>query len=316
MFNVEILKDSIGPSKQRLTTWLLTYPRFIHSELLTHKIFSKNSASSRAIRPAVMWENLKKDPVMPVWWGKEQPGMSARAELDEPDKTRARITWVQACKEAIEKAQYLSTIGLHKQITNRITEPWMWITVILTATSFSNLFRLRNHPDAQPEFQYMVKQMVRMYKHNTPTVLQAGEWHIPYDRVTPEDVEVIKSYASEHQMTDSEVLRAVATGRIARVSYLTHDGKRDVRKDIELSLRLSQNNPPHLSPFEHVAQAMSVDTWNQRCQQFLDQARENNECFNPGLLGNIVGWLQLRKTIPNEHGFDFDWEKTLNDGDQ
>ena|SRR3990172_10692569 len=106
MYSARILCDSesiyhkIGEHGNRLTTMEITYPRFVHSELMTHRMFSRNAASSRAIPISKMIEAVERDPVIPVWWGKNQSGMQARKELDSYEKEIAISRWLKARDDA------------------------------------------------------------------------------------------------------------------------------------------------------------------------------------------------------------------------
>ena len=271
MYSVKILCDSSAPSGKRLTTWELTYPRFVHAELMTHRLFSRNSASSRAIPVEKFVERVKADPAMPIFWGKHQAGMQAYKELDENAKEEAERLWLEARDQALEFAEMLKNLGLHKQIVNRILEPWLFITVILSATEFDNFFHLRNHHAAQPEIAFIAKQMWHLYHAEQPREVPEGAWHLPF--VT----------AEERLGCDTDTLKKISTGRCARVSYLTHDGRRDLQKDIELHDKLcagpATGEPGHWSPFEHVARALAEPTKS----------------------GNFIGWHQYRKDFPAEH---------------
>jgi len=279
----KILKDSISPAQCRITTFEITYPRFVHSELMTHRVFSRNSASSRAIPFAKMVEQVQTDPVMPVWWGKNQSGMQSKEELVEPELSFAKIAWLNARDSAVSNAMSAAESGMHKQLVNRLLEPWMWITVLVTATEFENFFGLRCHPDAQPEIRYIAEMMKDSYYASTPAKKLAGEWHIPMigDGTCGTEVE------EDVWRHSSSTVLAVATGRLARVSYLTHDGKRDLQADVDLHDRLAKAG--HMSPFEHCAMAQSGTEKNRRSQQ-----------ESPHQSGNFFGWTQYRKMIPGE----------------
>lgn len=264
MYSAKILADSINLQGDRLTTFEITYPRFVHSELLTHRMLSRNSASSRAIPISLMIARVATYPVIPVWWGKAQPGMQAKEEIE--DKTLAERDWLIARDFALESAQMLHKRGLHKQIVNRLLEPWMWITVIVSATDWWHFFNLRNHPDAQPEIAKIAGMMVELYDHNQPAVKKSGEWHLPL--WFAEDEELRKD-----EFTTASFKAYVSAGRCARVSYLTHDGKRDLQEDYALASKLESHKPMHASPLEHPAKALAT---SQR-------------------IGNYTGWLQLRK---------------------
>lgn len=273
MINAKILADSLAPSGRRLTTWELTYPRFIHSELMTHRKFARNAASSRAIPTKKTLEMVRNNPAMPVWWGKNQSGMQAREELSSQEIEKARALWLLGRDEAVATAERLLAVGLHKQIANRVLEPWMHMTVIVSATEYENFFGLRCHPDAQPEFQALALQMRDLYRNNEPLLFQEGEWHLPF--ILTEDRNHSPSFTADQ-------LCRISIGRCARVSFLNHEGVRSPFEDINLTDKLIQKG--HMSPTEHVAMALSKD--------------EQHGCFN--------GWKQYRKFLPGEDVFRVD----------
>lgn len=284
----KIIADSINPIGNRLTTWELTYPRFIHSELMTHRMLSKNSASSRAIPAAKLRQRVIDAPAGHVFWGANQKGMQASGEVAEVD--RARTWWLDGLDRVIPWHERGEAIGLHKQIVNRIIEPWMMITVICSGTEWANFFHLRNHPDAEPNFQRLASTMWSAYTNVLPDQVPAGGWHLPYiDDTTVREVagkDAAFGHAYGKPLSDDaiSVLRKIAVGRLARVSYLTHDGKRDIAADLELHDRLvgtiNGGGPGHFSPFEHVARALNAD--------------------KP--IANFRGWEQYRAFFTNEAG--------------
>ena len=278
-YQVRIECDSVNTSGDRLTSWVLTYPRFVHAELMTHRLFSRNSSSSRAIPVEKLIKQTFDDPALPVYWGKNQKGMQADEELSEELQGMATRTWLSARDRAVDAARDLLAIGVHKQITNRLLEPWMWITVIVSATEFENWFALRDHKDAQPEIREVAARMFSFYKSSEPRLMRTGSWHLPF--IAQEDRYVAADYWPEADHLD--ILKKVSVGRCARVSYLTHDGKRDLREDVNLHDRLaatdSSGDPGHYSPFEHQAYALnSSERW-----------------------GNFIGWRQYRKQFKHEH---------------
>jgi hypothetical protein len=276
-FSVKVLKDSIGPNGVRLTTMEITQPRAIHPEFLTHRVFSRNAASSRAIPIQKMISRVWNDPFVPVWFGKNQSGMSANEELAGVRYFLAKILWLLLGKFACVSAWLLWKIGLHKQISNRVLEPWSWITVIVTGTEWSNFFALRTHPDAQPEIRHIALLMEDAYKNSKPKNLLEDQWHLPL-------VDDHKKLFDEGYSIDDIV--KISVGRCARVSYLTHDGKRDPKADIQLANRLMESG--HWSPFEHVAQATVSQSWS----------------------GNIKGFVQYRKTKLFENDFSLKLNNT------
>jgi hypothetical protein len=252
-------------AKKRLTTMVITYPRFIHSEFMTHRVFSRNAASSRAIPVKKMLKQVWSDPAMPLSWGKNKPGMQAAEELQGWRLMAVQKSWRAASKVMVAAAWGLDKLGLHKQVANRILEPWMWMHTIVTATEWANFFHLRRHPDAQPEIKALADVMYTAMRASTPTQLQTGQWHLPF--VSGWEVQ-------EHGIENA---RKLSAARCARVSYLNHDGtKPDVAKDLQLHDRLVQ--APHASPFEHQATPAPYNT-----------------------KGNFIGWMQYRSLIPNEN---------------
>jgi len=241
----KIIADSITEDDNRLTTMQLMYPRFIHAEFMTHRVFSRNASSSRAIPIAKMIESVRKNPAMPIHWGKNQPGMQANEEVNAYEMYRAKQIWLGAMDNACNSAQALHEFGVHKQVANRLLEPFQHIHVVVTATEWDNFFALRDHPNAQPEFQKLAGQMHELYKTNQPLRVSYGDWHLPYtqesDGAVP--VRIIKSAAS-----------------CARVSYTNHEGKESTpEEDSKLYLRLIMADPPHMSPVEHQAMAVPGD---------------------------------------------------------
>jgi len=267
-YSVKIILDSINDNNQRLTTIEATYPRIIHSELMTHRVMSRNAASSRAIPVKKILEKVLTDPFVPSYWGQNQSGMQASNVLNQEEQNLAIKEWLAARDSAYEHASKLANnLNVHKQLANRILEPFSWITVIITATDWQNFFKLRCNPASQPEFQTLANMIKLEFKNSNPKFLKNDEWHLPY--IYSEDLIIEKNI---------EELKKISTARCARVSYLTHDGKRDHNKDLELHNRLLSEG--HMSPFEHIARPAKIN--------------ENN------LMGNFRGWIQYRKLIPNE----------------
>lgn len=269
-YDVKILADNISPDGVRLTTMEVTLPRIVLAEFNTHRMFSRNSASSRAIPVEKMLNKVQQDPFIPIYWGLNQKGMQADQELAPEDQEKAQIEWLKARDNAITQAKIMLDLGIHKQITNRLLEPWLWHTIIVTATEWENFFALRLHKDAQPEIRKAAVLMKSASDTSKPKQLCFGEWHLPLvsDRV---------QLLNEGYTLDD--LCKISIGRCARVSYLTHDGKRDPKADIELMERLCKSG--HMSPLEHVATPAFYG--------------ENLKFF-----GNFKGWQQYRKMIVGE----------------
>ena len=266
-----VLADSIAkPSDVRLTTLEVTFPRIVLAEFNTHRMLSRNSASSRAIPVKTQLGRVLDDPFVPVFWGKNKSGMQAKEELSGDELAQAKEEWLSARDQAVDHARWLTDLGLHKQIANRILEPFLWHTVIVTATEWDNFFALRCHEDAQPEIRVIAEMMRSALTKSKPRARLAGEWHLPLCKdeagLAKEGFDPVK----------------VSAGRCARVSYLTHDGLRDPQADVDLCDKLITSG--HMSPLEHQA-----------------QIQENSQAE---FLGNFrAPWKQYRKMIPNEAVF-------------
>lgn len=284
MIEVKIIKDSLSPSDIRLTTFLLTYPRFIHSEFLTHRMLSKNSSSSRAIPVNKQIQMVIDNPAIPLAFTKNKSGMQGGEPLIGEEAEKAKFHWLQARDEAVKSARLLLQDGVHKQYSNRIIEPYSYITVVCSGTDFANFFALRYHPMAQPEICELAKQMYELYKTQKPNPLKYGQWHLPF--ITEDDIlHVLNDVGNEEGQDAGEVmiqyLIKLSVARCARTSYLTHDRKNpSISDDLALYDRLIGQLPIHASPAEHQAMAM------------------NGKNFRSG---NFRGWLQYRKTLANEN---------------
>lgn len=279
----KIIEDSISHDGIRLTTFQLMYPRFIHSEVMTHRVFSRNASSSRAIPVKKMIQMVREEPAMPIHWGKNQPGMQANEEIQHVGA--AMDIWLRAARNAANIAEELQQIGVHKQVANRVLEPFQHISVVLTATEFDNWFELRAHPDAQPEIQALALEMAGVMAQSVPHELDVGEWHLPYVTVDERNDQFFKN--------NPELLRQVSAARCCRVSYLKHDGSAaSISDDLALCEKLVGAKPLHASPFEHQATPDTIVPGNRMVMAHWR---------NPNLHGNFNGWIQYRKQI--EHRF-------------
>lgn len=332
--SARVLADSLSPCGARLTTYELTYPLIIHNELMTHRLCSRNTASSRAIPPEKLISRILENPFTPLYIGANQKGMQAGEELSPEALERVRDIWEDARVSAVDCAQGLLAEGAHKQVVNRLLNPFMYTTAVFSATSWDNWDGLRDHPDAEPHFQDLARKMKVARAASTPRELRAGEWHLPL--VSEEDWKRARlmeqsphpypdsamSFQERHRL--SSILIKVSVGRCARVSYLTHDGKRDLQADIDLHDRLVVQQPAHASPAEHVAQALDWPYWfgsesattvytlrdrvveARRKRLFTQNAPTDVERYDETALGeltsgNYLGFRQYRKTLENEH---------------
>lgn len=292
----KIIKDSVGTNGVRLTTFVLKYPRFIHSELMTHRAFSRNASSSRAIPFEKQMQMIKDDMAMPLEFRKNQKGMQAGDALNEEDQQKALEVWKQAGKEALEWAEYLSKLGVHKQYVNRLVEPFAHISVVVTATEYANFFALRHHSMAQPEIAELAKQMWDLCSENVPRLVLPGQWHLPFvseEEITKQWHDTVTSMGLVDFETTWKPLIVRSVARCARVSYLNHDGTNSsYEADLALYNRLLGSQPIHASPAEHQAMALQPkDRSMKRGGYYTDWTYS----------GNLRGWEQYRKTLENEN---------------
>lgn len=294
----EIVADSINTQGDRITSYILTYPRMIHAEVMTHRMFSRNAASSRAIPFAKMLKDVQEDPFIPIAWQKDHKGMQGTEYFTDPQEIETcELEWMTAANSAAQHAKRLNTngneAGITKQLCNRLLEPFLWYTNLVTVTEMDNFFELRcpkygsegfksrkdldafllnegeaaepvNRTDldyiklsnsgAEIHIQVLAEAMWDARNENTPKELKAGEWHIPFgDKIVPNF-----SFSSWH--SEEKYRLKVATARCARLSYMTFDGEIDYEKDIALHDMLKASK--HSSPFEHCAKAMSDIEYN------------------------------------------------------
>ncbi len=270
------MADSVNPVGCRLTAFLVVVPKWMLAELNTHRMLSRSAASSRAIPVKKVIGEILKNPYVPVRFGANQSGMQASADLKGWRLWAARKLWLWARLPAVLFTLLLLKVGLHKQWANRVLEPWMWATVVVSGTDWTNFFRLRANGAALPDFQLVADLMLEAYLNNSPRKVNAGEWHLPFaDRFLPDDAAV-------------SAKKVVSTARCARTSYENHLGGYDYSEDERLFGKLT-GDPPHAVPLEHPAEALADDS----------------------RVGNYRGWKQFRKELANEDGNDTDLGQLL-----
>ncbi len=301
--SAKVIAHSSQPGAPDLITLQCRYPRFIHAEAKTHRVMSiddaeyeflqeisfmddanlsRNASSSRAIPIKRMIQDVIDDPAMPVAWGSKKPGMQAGEEctnkIDTGDYTgfSREGAWLFARDNAVDVAKGFAEAGYHKQIVNRLLEPFGHISVVVTATEWDNFFALRCHPDADPTMRALAEAMRDAIQASKPGPL---EWHLPY--INSADVENVRKHPTGYGVEGNSSwypLAMISAARCARVSYLNHDGTDpDIEKDLALAKRLLDSR--HMSPFEHQAQAWTYGVYKSH------------------LSGNFNGWYQHRKII-------------------
>lgn len=291
--SAKIVADSISQGK-RITTFELEYPRFIHSELMTHRVFSRNAMSSRAVPIGKMIEQVIQDPAMPIHWGENQSGMQAKKQLEGENLAWAKVYWVGAAEAVAEHAEWLNNIGLHKQVVNRILEPFQTMKTVLTSTEFENFYWLRNHEEAQPEIKKLAEEMLKAQEESKPIPLIPGEWHLPY---YGEHGALFGSFSDE----ELENAKAISASCCAQVSYRKLDDS--LEKALNVYKRLVESEPVHASPFEHQATPMKImkcDYWTDAIWEALGQEGATHMDKDQNIWsGNLSGWAQHRQMIPN-----------------
>lgn len=254
--------------------------RFILPEFNTHRMFSRNSASSRAIPIEKQLDKLRNDgPMYPVQFGTKKAGMQSGPPLQGGKLSAARMEWTISSLNAILNVKTLNELNVHKEVANRLLEPFLPHTVIVTSVSagFDNFFNLRCSEMAQPEIRAVADAMKNAIGSSQPCYTVPGEWHTPY--IQEDELEL-----------PIRLKKKISAARCARVSYLTHDGQRDYNKDVELYDRLVRDG--HLSPLEHVATPL------EHYLSPLGNFVEYKYVYGYGLY-KPYGWAQLRHNNQN-----------------
>lgn len=285
----KIIADSISAvNGQRITTFELEYPRFIHSELMTHRLFSRNAMSSRAVPIEKMLSYVRYEPALPVHWGINQPGMQAKAELQGEEQKVVADLWQEAAQGAAYFASKLSSKGLHKQIVNRILEPFQLMKTVLTATEFDNFFWLRCHQDAQPEIKELADKMYAAIQENNTATLSSDDWHTPY-------------FGDGYWLKDCgislEDALSISSSCCAQVSYRLLDDS--IEKARKVYQRLAESTPVHASPFEHQASPMG-EPYNEHWHTdgpYWQKGVTHVDMTGNFWSGNFKSWIQYRQLI-------------------
>lgn len=297
---VKIICDSINRLGKRITTFECEVHRMIWAEVLTHKMLSRNSSSSRAIPVSAMINQVRTETAMPVAWGKNQSGMQAKEELQGQELEDAIEVWLQAAKSAADHSEDLAESKVHKQIANRVTEPFQIIKVLITATELNNCWALRNHSDAQPEIRALFKLMQEEYnKEEYLTFLKPGEYHLPYIKINVTPKNTLEYKDSKGNVLTLEEAIEISASCCAQVSYRKNDETLEKAKTIYD--RLVNSKPVHASVFEHQAQCIDtssvnpydVNTW----PEGLTHVDRDGKLWS----GNLQGWIQHRQLIPDNY---------------
>lgn len=292
MYSAKVICDSISKEGVRLTTMELSYPRFIHSQFMTHRMFSRSCSSSRAVPSNKVLNRVADSTALPISWGRNKAGMQAGLEFDQTTTIELNEMWISSCDNAVYWAERFERKGVHKQIVNRITEPFQYIKVVVTATEWDNFFKLRLGHATQPEMQHIAKLMKEAMDGSTPSKISLKEpisWHLPYIG--------IKDIAKhEIGMLSAADLRNISAARCARVSYLNHDNTEpDTDKDIKLAMLLLSEW--HMSPFEHQLTPMLSNKLTDFNLENLEKGVTHVDRERNLWSGNMRGWIQYRALL-------------------
>lgn len=318
--HVELIQASVGPNGIPIHTFRMTYPRFIHAECKTHRLLkiddenwiveqelalmddvnlSRNAASSRAIPVEKMLEQISNQPAYPVHWGKNQSGMQAREELNETDAAAAMGWWWMGAQLMVDHVRQCP-VPLHKQVINRVLEPWMLMTVVVTATDWNNWRALRAHPDAQPEIYELAKQVVELLDKTEPFQLFARELHVPFVERERLEYGALRYFIETEDFLEvlslNEALQ-VSASCSAQTSFRALDFS--LEKAHRIYKKLVEDRPVHASPFEHQASALAAcdDLRVTHWPQGITHMDRDRNLWS----GNLRGWVQHRQLINGHH---------------
>lgn len=339
--NTKLVAYSVSPQGKKIATFELTYHRYIHGEFMTHRLFSRNAMSSRAVPVNKMLDIIRESPAMPIHWGKNQPGMQAEKETDQKISYGWVATygkdmeelfcspsdgWEKAAKDAIKWAERFSEAGYHKQIVNRLVEPFQMMKTVMTATELDNFFWLRLDEDAQPEIFEMARCIRECLEKSEPELLQPGEWHTPYVEHRPyiDDVphdhshlEPRFNYFVDDKMVTKEDALAISSSCCAQVSYRNLDNTYD--KAMAIYGRLLSGAKVHASPFEHQATPVKIydpslvircveDTMNKPFGTIWEEGITHMDRKGQLWSGNFCGFIQHRQLLDNHNCTDYEAE--------
>jgi len=321
--NAKLVAYSVSPQGKKIATFELTYHRYIHGEFMTHRLFSRNAMSSRAVPVAKMLDAIRQAPAMPIHWGKNQPGMQAKEECDEIIENCFsyfnREDWWQSAKdEMIEYAEGFASAGYHKQIVNRLVEPFQMMKTVMTATELDNFFWLRLDEDAQPEIFELARCVRECLEKSEPELLQPGEWHTPYVLHKNTAQRGVLYYLQDGQdlkFISKEEALAISSSCCAQVSYRNLDNTYD--KAMAIYGRLLSGAKVHASPFEHQATPMkgefskygydpsvNLAGYNVSWEEGITHVDRKGQFWS----GNFCGFIQHRQLLDNHNCTDYEAE--------
>ena len=313
--------DSVSEAGIRITTFEIEYPRIVHSELLTHSMLARNAASSRAIPFAKMQEQLT---AKPVRFGKNVSGMQDSGDHaawvimrdinQECYGLSPEAAWAHAKELAIDISGAFAAAGYHKQVFNRLTEPFQMMKTVISGTEWANFFWLRNDDAADPTLHELARCMFEAKESSLPRALKAGEWHLPYVHTELWQGELIyflDSPANWDEYLQLEDAIKVSAARCAAVSFRKEDYS--LEKSLEVYEKLVGADRKHASAFGHQCTPMKIFTgWKNKTDTIpVFNCPNSPVTWEPGIShadrngqlwsAMMRGWIQCRKLIPGEN---------------
>lgn len=324
----KVICDSVSEDGVRITTLEVEYPRFIHSEFMTHRELSKNSSSSRAVPIDKMLGNTRNNMAIPLYWGKSKSGMQADGEVSKFDEVKGVLNWEKSFNYIEQRILDMKDLGLHKQISNRLSEPFQMMKVVVTATNWDNFFNLRVHRDAQPEICMLAYKMYQVINDSRPYKLKAGEWHLPYVEtghwgdevkyyITDISWDDDQSYGMKYEkyLTLEDAIK-ISASCCAQVSYRNTD--MSLEKADKIFDMLVKADVLHASCFEHLATPVKkkideLGTVRVNCGEkeswedgVTHRNKQGDQCS-----GNLRGWISYRHLLPNNTCWKYNHEERM-----
>lgn len=311
----KIICDSVSPDGVRITTLEIEYPRFIHGEFMTHRSLSKNSSSSRAIPIQKMLDQIEINMAIPIYWGKNKSGMQAVEEVSKFDEAKSVLNWERSFNYTKERVLDMVEDGLHKQVPNRLTEPFQMMKVVVTGTDWDNFFNLRIHKDAQPEICMLAYKIYKAMEESKPQKLLQGQYHLPYVcnsyEISEEGFPILDTLAyctEDNKLLSLEDAIKISASCCAQVSYRNAD--MSLEKADKIFNMLIKSDVLHASCFEHLATPICnqdglINGWDFG----ITHQNKQGQLFS----GNLRGWISYRHLLPSNTCYSFDFNKRMED---
>lgn len=302
----KVICDSVSPDGVRITTLEIEYPRFIHGEFMTHRSLSKNSSSSRAIPIQKMLDQIESNMALPIYWGKNKSGMQAVEEVSKFDEAKSVLNWERSFNYTKERVLDMVDIGLHKQVPNRLTEPFQMMKVVVTGTDWHNFFNLRIHPDAQPEICMLAYKIYKAMEESDPVKLKVHDWHLPYVNIGWNSRGDTTYFNENFDVIDLEDAIKISASCCAQVSYRNTD--MSLEKADKIFNMLIKSDVLHASCFEHLATPIRnqdglINGWDFG----ITHQNKQGQLFS----GNLRGWISYRQQLQDNTCWKFDFNERM-----